>query len=73
MFVHVNFNCFCREKVQIPYNKPCIILEGSGRNVTTVAHANHYKTTTSATFISSPPNVVVSGITFEVNIRTLIG
>ncbi|XP_045810127.1 putative pectinesterase 52 [Trifolium pratense] len=57
-----------REKVHIPIEKPCIILKGSGSNTTIIAYndsANNVGTSDSATFISSPPNVVVSGISFK--------
>jgi pectinesterase len=59
----------CSEKVHIPIEKPCIILRGSGSKTTIVAYndsANNVGTSDSATFISSPPNVVVSGISFKV-------
>ncbi|XP_061361405.1 putative pectinesterase 52 [Gastrolobium bilobum] len=54
-----------REKVNIPYNKPCIILEGQGRDVTIITYNGHLETDTSATFTSSPSNVVAKEITFE--------
>ncbi|KAK7843974.1 putative pectinesterase 52 [Quercus suber] len=51
--------------VTIPPEKPCIFLEGSGRHVTIITHDDHDQTDTSATFTSSPDNVVASGITFQ--------
>ncbi|XP_004491467.2 probable pectinesterase 29 [Cicer arietinum] len=56
------------EKVHIPFEKPCIILKGWGRNATTITYNDSFQnmgTSLSASFISSPPNVVVSGITFK--------
>jgi len=60
------FCWFCREHVNIPYNKPCIIIEGSGRRTTKITYGDGKATTT---FFSFPPNVILSGITFEVNTR----
>ncbi|CAJ2652298.1 putative pectinesterase 10 [Trifolium pratense] len=57
-----------KEKVHIPIEKPCIILKGSGSKTTIIAYndsANNVGTSDSATFISSPPNVIVSGISFK--------
>jgi hypothetical protein len=62
----------CSEKVTIPQEKPCIFLEGSGRDVTTIKYDDHGQTDTSATFTSSPDNVVAKGITFEVNTVKLL-
>jgi len=53
----------CREEISIPYDKPCIILKGSGRRTTTIYGDD---TQAKAIFTSSPPNVVLSGITIEV-------
>ncbi|CAI8586925.1 unnamed protein product [Vicia faba] len=56
------------EKVLIHPRKPCIILKGSGNNNTIITYnsaANDIGTSNSATFHSSPPNVVLSGITFK--------
>ncbi|KAJ1392498.1 Pectinesterase, catalytic [Sesbania bispinosa] len=54
------------EKVSIPKGKPCIILEGDNRQNTIITHGDHQSISNfSATFSSSPPNVVVSGITFK--------
>jgi len=64
------FVLFCREHVNIPYNKPCIIFEGSDRRTTTITYGDRKATTT---FFSFPPNVILSGITFEVNVRKRVG
>ncbi|XP_027368594.1 probable pectinesterase 66 [Abrus precatorius] len=53
------------EKVHIPREKPCIILEGAGSPTTLISYGDFQKTGLSATFTSSPPNVIVSGITFK--------
>ncbi|KAI4331909.1 hypothetical protein L6164_016857 [Bauhinia variegata] len=44
------------EKVHVPFNKPCIILEGEGRGITTITYNDREQTDRSATFISSPNN-----------------
>nr|POF00275.1 putative pectinesterase 10 [Quercus suber] len=62
--VHISPGIY-NEKVTIPPEKPCIFLEGSGRHVTIITHDDHDQTDTSATFTSSPDNVVASGITFQ--------
>ncbi|GMY13946.1 probable pectinesterase 29 [Fagus crenata] len=62
--VHISPGIY-NEKVTIPQEKPCIFLEGSGRNVTTIKYDDHGQTDTSATFTSSPDNVVAKGITFQ--------
>ncbi|MED6160985.1 hypothetical protein PIB30_056386 [Stylosanthes scabra] len=54
-----------KEKVDVRMNKPCIVLEGENRHNTIVTYGDHQKTDTSATFTSSPSNVVVTGITFK--------
>ncbi|XP_054813214.1 putative pectinesterase 52 [Prosopis cineraria] len=53
------------EKVEVPYEKPCIFLEGEGRAVTTITYNGHQQTDSSATFSSVPNSVVVAGINFE--------
>ncbi|XVF72765.1 hypothetical protein PTKIN_Ptkin12aG0146700 [Pterospermum kingtungense] len=53
-----------REKVTIPTNKPCIVLEGAGIKLTSIQWGDHKDTAESATFTSSPDNIVVKGITF---------
>ncbi|KAF8043210.1 hypothetical protein BT93_A1529 [Corymbia citriodora subsp. variegata] len=55
------------ELVTIPPEKPCIFLRGTGRHLTTIAFDSHQKTDTSATFTSSPDNIVVQGVTFKVS------
>jgi hypothetical protein len=52
----------CRGLVNIPYDKPCIILEGSNRGNTIISYGDKQ----TSTFISMPPNVILRGITFEV-------
>ncbi|XVF72764.1 hypothetical protein PTKIN_Ptkin12aG0146600 [Pterospermum kingtungense] len=54
-----------REKVTIPYNKPCIFLEGAGSKLTSIEWGDHMDTSESATFTSSPDNIVAKGITFK--------
>ncbi|XP_010493935.1 PREDICTED: putative pectinesterase 52 [Camelina sativa] len=50
------------EKVIIPYNKPCIIVEGDGQRVTTITYNGHEATDISSTFTSYPPHVVVRNL-----------
>ncbi|XP_058745041.1 probable pectinesterase 66 [Vicia villosa] len=57
-----------KEKVLIHPRKPCIILKGSGSDSTIITYndaANDIGTSNSATFHSSPPNVILSGISFK--------
>ncbi|PKI32028.1 hypothetical protein CRG98_047591 [Punica granatum] len=54
-----------KEMVEIPSDKPCIFLDGMGKNITTITYDGHNQTDTSATFTSFPDNVVVRGITFK--------
>ncbi|OMO82142.1 Pectinesterase, catalytic [Corchorus olitorius] len=54
-----------REKVTIPFNKPCIFLEGAGNQLTSIEWGDHKDTGESATFTSSPDNIVAKGITFK--------
>ncbi|XP_068487215.1 putative pectinesterase 10 [Phaseolus vulgaris] len=54
-----------KERPQIPIEKPCIILQGEGSQNTIVSFSAHNGTSDSATFTSSPPNVIVTGITFK--------
>ncbi|XP_059436106.1 putative pectinesterase 52 [Corylus avellana] len=61
----VIFSGIYKEKVSIPEEKQCIFLEGEGRHLTTITYDGHGQTDESATFTSSPDNVVVKGITFE--------
>ncbi|CAK7350724.1 unnamed protein product [Dovyalis caffra] len=53
------------EQVNIPIEKPCIFLEGRGPRQTTVTYNAHESTDSSATFTSSPSNIVAKGITFK--------
>ncbi|KAG5081698.1 hypothetical protein JHK86_005763 [Glycine max] len=78
--VHINAGTYT-EKVQISIYKPCIFLEGSGKEVTTITSSGFHSTSTininassddnsqsdntGATFVSFPSNVIVIGITFE--------
>ncbi|MED6125738.1 hypothetical protein PIB30_071562 [Stylosanthes scabra] len=62
-----------KEKVNVPRNKPCIVLEGENRHKTIVTYGDHQKTDTSATFTSSPSNVVVTGITFKNSFNVRLG
>ncbi|XP_057417989.1 putative pectinesterase 10 [Lotus japonicus] len=65
--IHINSGVYT-EKVSIPYDKPCIILEGEGGRNTVISYGDtRTPASWEATFTSSPPNVIVSGITFEVN------
>ncbi|KAK3441507.1 hypothetical protein EUGRSUZ_L00260 [Eucalyptus grandis] len=54
-----------KEMVTIPPDKPCIFLQGKGRDSTIITYNSHEQTDTSATFTSSPDNIVVQGITFK--------
>nr|AAO53311.1 pectin methylesterase [Lupinus angustifolius]AAO72322.1 putative pectin methylesterase [Lupinus angustifolius] len=64
--VHIKAGTY-REKVNISKYKPCVFLEGEGKDVTTITYGEYVnqKTWDNATFVSSPPNVIVVGITFE--------
>ncbi|XP_020237799.1 putative pectinesterase 10 [Cajanus cajan] len=62
--IHIKAGTYI-EKVQIPIEKPCIILEGEGSQRTIISFSNDDKTKNSAIFISSPPNIVLSDITFK--------
>ncbi|CAN1161638.1 Probable pectinesterase 66 [Linum perenne] len=53
------------EQVTIPLEKPCIFLEGKERRTTVIEFSAHAQTDSSSTFCSSPPNIVVKGITFK--------
>ncbi|XVE89552.1 hypothetical protein DITRI_Ditri20bG0005300 [Diplodiscus trichospermus] len=62
--VHINPGVY-KEKATIPREKPCIVLEGQGRDVTTITFDAHDRTETSATSTSMADNIVAKGITFE--------
>ncbi|VVB15215.1 unnamed protein product [Arabis nemorensis] len=51
------------EKVTIPSTKPCIIVEGEGQRVTTIAYDGHAAIDVSSTFTSHPSHIVVRHIT----------
>ncbi|CAN1219474.1 Probable pectinesterase 55 [Linum perenne] len=53
------------EQVTIPLEKPCIFLEGKERKTTVIEFSAHAQTDSSSTFCSSPPDIVVKGITFK--------
>jgi hypothetical protein len=65
-FSNVLIFLLCRGRVNIPKDKPCIILEGSNRGNTIISYGDRQATTT---FVSMPPNVILRGITFEVNTK----
>ncbi|KAK7356160.1 hypothetical protein VNO80_15426 [Phaseolus coccineus] len=54
-----------KEKVQISVNKPCIFIQGQGKDVTTITFDDHLAPNTSSTFTSFSDNFVASDITFE--------
>ncbi|XP_022719776.1 putative pectinesterase 52 [Durio zibethinus] len=54
-----------KEKVTIPREKPCIVLEGQDRSVTTITFDAHEGTDTSTTFTSNADNIVAKGLTFK--------
>ncbi|GAU43134.1 hypothetical protein TSUD_348550 [Trifolium subterraneum] len=49
-----------REQVFIPKDKPCIYVEGAGRNSTSIEWSSHLN----ATFVTKANNTVANGITF---------
>ncbi|RDX65004.1 putative pectinesterase 29, partial [Mucuna pruriens] len=55
-----------REKLKIPYDKPCIILKGEGKKNTFVVWDDHDSIAQSPTFSSMANNVVVKSISFVV-------
>ncbi|XP_027941369.1 putative pectinesterase 10 [Vigna unguiculata] len=65
--IHIKAGLYI-ESVAIPVNKPCILLEGEGSSITIITHWDHMSLNNNATFTSSPPNVIASGLTFKVNI-----
>ncbi|XP_027368593.1 putative pectinesterase 52 [Abrus precatorius] len=58
-------NTITDEKVYIPLEKPCIILEGAGSESTLISYGDHGITDISATFTSLPQYVVAIGIGFK--------
>ncbi|RZB89963.1 putative pectinesterase 29 [Glycine soja] len=57
-----HYVCFVqyREQVVIPINKPCIFLQGAGRNSTSIEWGDHGN----ATFYTKANNTIAKGITF---------
>ncbi|KAE8009324.1 hypothetical protein FH972_005768 [Carpinus fangiana] len=53
------------EKVTIPQEKPCILLEGAGTKLTSVEWDGHEDTASSTTFTTMAENIIVKGITFK--------
>ncbi|RDX69412.1 putative pectinesterase 29, partial [Mucuna pruriens] len=68
--IHINAGEY-KEKVSIPFKKPCIILEGDDSQTTIISFGDHQATSASATFSTSSPNVVVSDITFKNSYNTM--
>jgi len=56
----------CREKIEIPHDKPYIILKGAGKRRTIVEWDDRGPISQSATFSSMADNVVVKSISFKV-------
>lgn len=54
----------------IPWDKECIVLEGSGSGQTRITWNGHGQTDTSATFSAVAANFVAKGIAFEVMRKT---
>ncbi|CAJ1977854.1 unnamed protein product [Sphenostylis stenocarpa] len=54
-----------KEKVQIPTEKPCIFLQGQGKQVTTITNNDHNAPNTSSTFTAFANNLAASEITFK--------
>ncbi|GLT88424.1 hypothetical protein SLE2022_064510 [Rubroshorea leprosula] len=61
------------EQVTIPKNKPCIFLQGQGRDVTTITFDAHRKTDTSPAFTLFADNTIVNGITFKNSFKYPLG
>ena len=57
----------CRDKVNIPVDKPYILLEGNGAKATIIRWNDHSETHESATFTSLVDNFVAKDINFEAN------
>ncbi|ESW14328.1 hypothetical protein PHAVU_008G271600 [Phaseolus vulgaris] len=62
--IHIKAGLYI-ERPKILIEKPCIILQGEGSQNTLVSFSAHNGTNDSSTFISSPPNVIITGITFK--------
>ncbi|KAK9292614.1 hypothetical protein L1049_020589 [Liquidambar formosana] len=61
------------EKVVIPPEKPCILLEGESSRFTTITWGDHEQTDTSATFSCFADNFVAKRITFKNSYNHAIG
>ncbi|XP_020223091.1 putative pectinesterase 10 [Cajanus cajan] len=67
--IHIKAGLYM-EKVQIPAEKPCIILEGEGNQYTIISFYGHDTTNNSATFTSSASNVFLTKIAFKNSYNT---
>lgn len=65
----VCFSAFftCREKVQIPLNKPFILLKGRGKRKTEIVWNDHETIAQSPTFTSLADNIIVKSMSFRVS------
>ena len=61
-----NYKSMCREKVNIPIEKPYIFLQGNGAKATIIKWSDHDEIDQSATFVSSADNFVAKDISFQV-------
>ena len=50
----------------IPWDKPCVCLEGAGSSSTFIEWSDHETSIFSYTLESNSPNVIVKGISFVV-------
>lgn len=64
-----NWWLFFREKIEIPRDKPYIILKGEGRRKSYVEWDDHDTTAQSPTFVIMADNIVVKSISFRVRIH----
>ncbi|KAK8467177.1 hypothetical protein PHAVU_008G271500 [Phaseolus vulgaris] len=62
--IHIQAGLYI-ERVTIPTEKPCIILEGEGNSTTTISYSDHRSINNNSTFTSLSSNVIASGITFK--------
>ncbi|OIW08077.1 hypothetical protein TanjilG_21057 [Lupinus angustifolius] len=64
--IHIDAGTYT-EEIEIPSEKPCLILEGEGSENTIIQYNDHQteKKNWRPTFHSNPPNVIVLGITFK--------
>jgi pectinesterase len=63
LWIHYILCAIFREQVLIPINKPCIYLEGAGRDSTRI----EWNAQGNATFRSNAQNTLAKGITFMVD------